>query len=61
MLVRWHAVKKVVETDDFFLFFTTPSCAIQLPRRAISPPEAVEEIRQLVRRAAPDASLVLRA
>lgn len=32
MLVRWHSVKKVVETDDFFLFFTTPSCAIQLPR-----------------------------
>lgn len=33
--VRWAGISKVCETDEFFLFFTTPGCAIQLPKRAI--------------------------
>lgn len=30
---------KVHETPEFFLFFTTPACAIQLPTRAVGDPE----------------------
>ena len=33
--VRWAGISKVRETDEFFLFFTTPGCAIQLPKRAV--------------------------
>lgn len=37
--VRWAGISKVLETEEFFLFFTTPGCAIQLPKRAIEDPE----------------------
>ena len=33
--VKWAAVVRTVETAEFFLFFTTPNCAIQLPKRAV--------------------------
>jgi hypothetical protein len=37
--VQWTGVIKVRETPDFILFFTTPTCAIQLPKRAVEAPE----------------------
>ncbi|HEY5616428.1 MAG TPA: YcxB family protein [Vicinamibacterales bacterium] len=33
--VHWAGISRVGETEEFFLFFTTPGCAIQLPKRAI--------------------------
>jgi hypothetical protein len=33
--VRWSGIIRVTETPEFYLFFTTPTCAIQLPRRAV--------------------------
>jgi hypothetical protein len=33
--VHWNGIVKVRETPEFFLFFTTPKCAIQLPKRAV--------------------------
>jgi hypothetical protein len=33
--VRWAGIVQVQETPEFFLFFTTPACAIQLPKRAV--------------------------
>lgn len=37
--VRWDGIVKVHETPEFFLFFTTPACAIQLPTRAVRDPQ----------------------
>jgi hypothetical protein len=39
--VRWTGVIKVRETPEFFLFFTTPGCAIQLPKRVVTDPQAL--------------------
>jgi YcxB-like protein len=37
--VQWNGIVNVRETPEFFLFFTTPVCAIQLPTRAVDNPE----------------------
>jgi hypothetical protein len=34
--VGWEGIKQVRETPHFFLFFTTPACAIHVPKRAIA-------------------------
>ena len=39
--VAWAGVKRVEETPEFFLFMTTPACAIQVPKRAVG------DVRQL--------------
>jgi hypothetical protein len=44
--VHWAGISKVRETEEFFLFFTTPGCAIQLPKRAI---EDLERLRAWLR------------
>jgi hypothetical protein len=33
--IQWRGISRVLETPEFFLFFTTPNCAFQLPKRAI--------------------------
>jgi hypothetical protein len=33
--VNWPGIVRVHETPEFFLFFTTRTCAIQLPKRAV--------------------------
>jgi hypothetical protein len=43
---------QVVETDEFFLFYSTPRCGYYLPKRAL-PPGGLEEIRDLVTRHGP--------
>lgn len=51
--VPWHAVQKVVETDEFFFFFYNKRCAYYLPTRAISGHEAMD-VRDLSRAALKD-------
>ena len=41
--VGWTGITKVRETPEFFLFFTTPSCAIQLPKRVVADVPALRE------------------
>jgi hypothetical protein len=41
--VKWSAIRRAAETPDFFLFFTTPRCAIQLPKRCVPDPDALRE------------------
>ncbi len=33
--VRWDGIVRHDESPEFFLFFTTPACAIHLPKRAV--------------------------
>jgi hypothetical protein len=33
--VRWDGIVRQEESPEFFLFFTTPDCAISLPKRAV--------------------------
>ena len=47
--VQWHGIQRVVETPEFFLFLTTPRCAIQLPKRAVGGPAELEAVRELTR------------
>ena len=47
--LTWQALHKVVETEEFFLFYTSPACAIQLPQRAIPSDAMRERLRQMVR------------
>jgi hypothetical protein len=48
--VQWHGISRVLETPEFFLFFTRPSCAFQLPKRAIPSAEQLDALRDLARR-----------
>jgi hypothetical protein len=41
VFVQWSGINGVRETPEFFLFFTTPSCAIELPKRAVADPSLV--------------------
>jgi hypothetical protein len=47
--LAWPALHKVVETDEFFLFYTSPACAIHLPQRAIPDQATRERLREMVR------------
>lgn len=47
--VRWTGIHGVVETPEFFLFYVTPACAIQLPKRAIATPVELDRLRRLLR------------
>jgi YcxB-like protein len=47
--VRWSGVHGVVETPEFFLFYVTPVCAVQLPKRAIATPMELNRLRSLLR------------
>ena len=45
--IQWNGISRVLETPEFFLFFTTPQCAFKVPKRAIPTAEQVEAVRQL--------------
>jgi hypothetical protein len=47
--VQWSGIHGVVETPEFFLFYVTPACAVQLPKRAIATPEEMDRLRSLLR------------
>jgi hypothetical protein len=40
--ISWSGIARVRETPDFFLFFTTPNCAVHVPKRSV---ENVEQLR----------------
>ena len=40
--INWSGIARVRETPEFFLFFTTPNCAVQLPKRSV---DNVEQLR----------------
>ena len=46
--IRWSGISRVVETTESFLFFTTPNCAIQLPKRAAPDGEQLRALRAAV-------------
>jgi hypothetical protein len=46
--VPWHAMRRAVETDEFFLFFYNKQCAYYFPKRALSAADAAE-VRALAR------------
>ncbi len=45
--IKWQAVRRVVETKRFFLFFFSANAANMLPKRAV-PSERFAEVRRLV-------------
>lgn len=47
---RWDEVRRVVETEDGFLFFDSPRTALVLPARAAEDDAGREALRQQVRR-----------
>lgn len=47
--IQWSGIHGVVETPEFFLFYVTPVCAIQLPKRAIATPVELDRLRGLLR------------
>jgi YcxB-like protein len=47
--VQWSGIHGVVETAEFFLFYVTPVCAIQLPKRAIPTATELDRLRSLLR------------
>jgi hypothetical protein len=47
--VRWPGIARVIETQDHFLFFTTPSCAIQLPKQAVPGSLDLDRLREVLR------------
>lgn len=48
--VPWHAFKKAVETDRFFIFFYTRQCGYYLPKRTLSASD-ISAVRQIARTA----------
>jgi YcxB-like protein len=47
--MHWSGIQGVVETPEFFLFYVTPVCAVQLPKRAITEPVQLDHLRALLR------------
>lgn len=48
-LVRWDAFLEVLETKEVFLFYTSPSMAYFLPKRAIRTPEDLAQLRSFLK------------
>jgi hypothetical protein len=46
--IRWQGVQGVVETPEFFLFYVTRSCAVQLPKRAIPTQQDLKRLRAVL-------------
>jgi hypothetical protein len=47
--ISWTGIRGAVETDEFILFYVTPACAVQLPKRAIHSPSDLTELRAVLR------------
>jgi hypothetical protein len=47
-LTRWDAFLEVFETREFFLFYISRAMAYFLPKRAITTPEQLRDLRALV-------------
>jgi hypothetical protein len=51
--LRWSAVKQVIETREFFLFYMTDKVAMYLPKRTVQPSERTA-LRLLAQRRTPN-------
>jgi len=49
-LVRWDAFQEVLETKEFFLLYISRSIAYFLPKRAVTGPQQLGELRELLKR-----------
>jgi hypothetical protein len=47
-LRRWDAMPRLVETDEFLLFYISKPCAMYLPKRVI-PPDDLPAVRRFLR------------
>src|SRR5258705_4883430 len=47
-IIRWDAFVEVVETKEFFLFYSSRSMAHFLPKRAITAPDQLRDLRALL-------------
>jgi hypothetical protein len=56
--LRWSAVRQVVETPEFFLFYMTDKTAIYVPQRTVHPAERIA-LRSLAQRRTPDSRVRL--
>jgi hypothetical protein len=51
--LRWSAVKQVIETPEFFLFYMTEKAAMYVPKRTVQPQERTA-LRSLAQRRTPN-------
>jgi hypothetical protein len=49
--IRWEGVLRAVETPEFFLFYVSRNCAVQVPKRAIPNSGDLTRVRSLVQHA----------
>ena len=43
--IQWAGITRVIETPEFFLIFTGPTCAFDLPKRAVPDAESLRALR----------------
>ena len=46
---RWQGIQGVVETPEFFLFYVTRSCAVELPKRVIASEDDLQRVRGVLK------------
>jgi hypothetical protein len=57
--MRWGGILRAVETPEFLLFYVSPSCAMQIPKRAIPNAADLLRARSVIQQAlGPKASLL---
>ena len=47
--IRWNALRKVVETTEFILFYFAPSNAIAMPKPQLEASGALDAVREITR------------
>lgn len=52
--LTWSAIRRVIETKEFYLFFCGPFAAQYLPKRVFVDSGSEREVRELVSRLSPD-------
>jgi hypothetical protein len=52
--LRWDAIHRVVETRQFFLFYVATAIAHFIPKNCVDSPEALQNIRTIIREAVGD-------
>ncbi len=52
--LSWSAIRSVVETDEFYLFFCGAYAAQYLPKRVVLAAHSNDRLKELVRRCSPD-------
>jgi hypothetical protein len=56
--VPWHAIHRVIETEEFVLIYYTKACAYYIPKRTL-PSTGISGLRETVRRAMGDRATLL--